>query len=122
MKSLHLFALSCVLSSAALISSPAFAHAVLKSSIPAAGASVDAAPKQITLSFNEKLEEAFSSVSLKDASGKDVATGKVQMDAANPATLRLDLPALSTGAYSVQWVAVGHDGHRRLGDFTFTVK
>jgi len=36
--------------------------------------------------------------------------------------MRVDVPALPTGAYSVTWAAVGGDGHRRKGDFKFTVK
>jgi methionine-rich copper-binding protein CopC len=36
--------------------------------------------------------------------------------------MRVDVPALPTGAYSVTWAAGGGDGHRRKGDFKFPVK
>jgi methionine-rich copper-binding protein CopC len=29
---------------------------------------------------------------------------------------------LSAGSYTVTWAVAGHDGHRRKGDFKFTVK
>ncbi|MBW8780056.1 MAG: copper resistance protein CopC [Burkholderiales bacterium] len=98
------------------------AHASLKASSPPAGATVEASPKDIALTFNEKVEEAFSAIALKDAGGKDVAAPKAHVDQADPTTLHLAAPPLASGVYTVQWVAVGHDGHRRTGDFKFTVK
>jgi len=98
------------------------AHASLKASSPTAGATVEASPKDIALTFNEKVEEAFSAITLKDAAGKDVTAPKAQVDQAAPTILHLAAPSLASGVYTVQWVAVGHDGHRRTGDFKFTVK
>jgi methionine-rich copper-binding protein CopC len=122
MKALHTMILATAMAAATLASPFAAAHAKLTGSEPAAGATVSTPPKELALTFNEKIEESFSSVTVKDAGGKDVANGKAHVDAANPAILRLDVPVLAPGAYTVKWVAVGHDGHRRNGDFTFTVK
>jgi methionine-rich copper-binding protein CopC len=122
MKNFQFLALACVLTGAMLASPFAAAHAKLTGSEPAAGATVSPAPKALALTFNEKIEASFSSMTLKDAGGKDVASAKAHVDAASPAVLRLDVPVLTPGAYTVQWIAVGHDGHRRIGDFTFTVK
>ncbi|HEV7815034.1 MAG TPA: copper homeostasis periplasmic binding protein CopC [Janthinobacterium sp.] len=122
MKALHTMILAIAMVAATLASPFASAHAKLTSSNPEAGATLAAAPKEIALTFNEKIEAAFSSITLADAEGKAVAPGKAKVDAANPAILRLEVPALSAGAYTVSWVAVGHDGHRRTGDFKFTVK
>ncbi len=98
-----------------------FAHATVKQSIPATGAVLDKAPPQIVLTFNEKVEPAFSSIEVKEFSGK-VVPGTSHVDPADPVVLRHDLPALGAGAYQVSWVAVGPDGHRRKGSFSFTVK
>jgi methionine-rich copper-binding protein CopC len=68
------------------------------------------------------VEAAFSSIVVQDGGGKDIEAGKAQVDAANPILLKLELPALGSGSYSVRWVAVGPDGHRRSGQFGFTVK
>ncbi|EGF33278.1 copper resistance protein CopC [Oxalobacteraceae bacterium IMCC9480] len=87
-----------------------------------AGSTLEVAPKKITLTFNEKVEATFSSIVLTNGEGKAVATSKAIVDEANHAIMRVDVPTLSTGAYSVTWVAVGGDGHRRKGDFKFTVK
>jgi len=122
MKKINALGFALVVATTAFFSQVAAAHASLKSSSPAAGATVEVAPKEVSLTFSEKLEEAFSAVTVKDAAGKDVATAKAKVDAADGTTLHLEVPALPSGAYSVQWVAVSHDGHRRTGDFKFTVK
>ena len=122
MKKLNALGMTLVVAASALFSQVAAAHASLKKSVPAADATVDVAPKEITLTFSEHVEEAFSTVTVKDAAGKDVSTAKSHVDAADGATLHLDVPSLQSGVYTVQWAAVTHDSHRRTGDFKFTVK
>jgi methionine-rich copper-binding protein CopC len=36
--------------------------------------------------------------------------------------MKLAVPTLAPGKYTVQYTAVGHDGHRRKGEYSFTVK
>ncbi|WP_454776790.1 copper resistance CopC family protein [Janthinobacterium tructae] len=122
MKTLRNIILATFILAATLATPFALAHASLKSSNPEAGASLAVAPKEIALTFNEKVEEAFSTIVLADGEGKTVAANKAKVDAANPAILRLEVPALNAGAYTVSWAVAGHDGHRRKGDFKFTVK
>jgi methionine-rich copper-binding protein CopC len=102
--------------------SAAWAHATLQSASPAKDAEVTTAPREIILRFNEKLEAAFSSAKLIDSSGKEVSSEKAMLDAANPSVMKLAIPALASGAYKVEYVSVGHDGHRRAGSYVFTVK
>lgn len=122
MKALHSVILATAMAAATLASPFASAHATLKSSNPEAGATLAAAPKEIALTFNEKIEEAFSTITLADSQGKEVVAEKAKVDAANPAVLRLNAPVLPAGSYTVTWAVAGHDGHRRKGDFKFTVK
>ncbi|WP_038493442.1 copper homeostasis periplasmic binding protein CopC [Janthinobacterium agaricidamnosum] len=122
MKAVHTMILAGAMAAATLASPFAAAHASLKSASPEAGAVLAAAPRDITLTFNEKIEEAFSTMTLADAQGKAVVAEKARIDATNPAILRLEVPPLPAGAYSVTWAVAGHDGHRRKGDFKFTVK
>lgn len=98
------------------------AHAVLKEAVPSAGSVLHATPKEVALTFNEKIEGAFSAISLTDPKGKPVATGKAHLDPENAATLQLALPTLPPGEYGVHWTVVGRDGHRRKGEYTFTVR
>jgi len=107
---------------AALASPFAWGHARLIRSDPASGATLTAAPKEIVLTFDEKVEEAFSTITLADAGGKALAAGKTKVDPSNPAVLRLEVPILSRGGYTVTWAVAGRDGHRRKGNFIFSVK
>jgi methionine-rich copper-binding protein CopC len=99
-----------------LATTPALAHAKLKSSDPAANASVKS-PNLIRLIFSETLEPAFSSAELTDAAGKTLPVSK----SVGGATITLMPLGLRPGAYSVTWHSVGHDTHRINGSFGFKV-
>ncbi len=122
MKALRTMIIATAMAGATVVSPFASAHASLKSANPEAGATLTAAPKEIALTFNEKVEEAFSTITLADGEGKAITADKAKVDAANPAILRLESPTLAAGSYTVTWAVAGHDGHRRKGDFKFTVK
>ena len=123
MKASQKYVLSALFASTAMVGyTSAWAHATLKSATPAKDAEITTAPKEIALQFNEKLEAAFSNAKLVDSAGKEVATDKATLDAADPSVMKLAVPALKAGTYKVEYVGVGHDGHRRKGDHSFTVK
>ena len=112
----------CGLVLMAVCSCAAMAHAIVTKSTPTKEAVLTAAPREVTITFNEKVEKLFSTAALTDVDGKAIATPKATIDPANPAVLRLAVPALGAGKYVVKWTAVGGDGHRRTGDIRFTVK
>ncbi|HEY2011403.1 MAG TPA: copper homeostasis periplasmic binding protein CopC [Rhizomicrobium sp.] len=99
-----------------LLATPAFAHARLVGSDPAADAKVKS-PGQIKLRFSENLEPSFSSARLVDAGGKTVPVSK---SVGGQTITLLPLP-LKPGAYKVTWQSVGQDTHRLTGSFGFTV-
>ncbi|WP_233801644.1 copper resistance CopC family protein [Paraburkholderia sp. HP33-1] len=103
------------------LASAAFAHVFPQKQEPGAGASV-AAPAQVKLTFDGPLEPAFSSLTVSDASGKQVSAQKSSVDAQRPAVMTVPLPTLTAGHYTVHWVAVASDGHRTHGDYGFDVK
>ena len=122
MKNLKTMMFASVFASAVLAAPFASAHAKLTGADPKAGSTLQVAPKEITLTFNEKIEQSFSSMSVVDSEGKPVTQEKAKVDVANPAVLRLPLAQIHTGTYTVKWAVAGHDGHRRTGDFKFSVK
>lgn len=106
--------------SVALGGGQALAHAQLMHAEPAANASVGA-PKTIVLHFNEALEAKVSSVKLTDIDGKAVAMkAAAAPDSKSLATT--PAAALAPGLYTVNWTAVGDDGHPMKGTYSFTVK
>lgn len=104
---------------AAVCAGQAAAHAKLVESNPAASATV-AAPKQIVLRFNEKLEAKFSGFDLSAGGAK----AAVRTSVASDGVTMIGAPAkpLTPGAYKVDWHAVTADGHRMQGSYGFTVR
>src|ERR1700719_1430019 len=96
----------------------AHAHAMLASASPPVGGSVGAAPRQITLSFTQGLEPAFSSVQVTDSKGARVDAGKAQVSGS---TMTVGLKALSPGTYRVHWHVLSVDTHKTEGSFSFRV-
>ena len=94
------------------------AHAKLLSTSPAAGAQLAAAPKVLTLDFNESVQLAVLKVS---GDGKEIS---VPYDSgASAAHVAVPLPALAPGTYQVRWSALTvDDGHVVKGTFSFVIK
>lgn len=111
--------LAVVLGCAATV---ACAHAKLEASEPKAASVLDHPPQRIRLQFNEVLEPAFSKIALADAKGAAIALSRVEADKDNRKSLAATLPPLRAGQYRVQWTAMGHDGHKTKGEYSFTVK
>jgi methionine-rich copper-binding protein CopC len=96
----------------------ALAHAQLERATPSVGGSVSSAPREVVLQFSEKLEPAFSTVSVRDAAGARVDRGNAR---ASGNTLRVSLDALKPGSYRVSWRVVSVDTHATRGDYSFRV-
>ncbi|MGJ7917640.1 copper homeostasis periplasmic binding protein CopC [Massilia sp. LXY-6] len=107
---------------ASTVSSSAFAHATLQSSDPRAGGTLDSAPKQVRLKFNEALEPAFSKIKLTGPQNKQIPVTATTVDKADPTVMTAPLPPLSAGEYHIQWATMSHDGHKVKGELTFKLK
>ncbi len=94
-----------------------FAHAKLKSSVPADGATVLAGLSEIEMKFSHPMRLTLVRVH-RAADDRDVplqgALPKAFADAAKVA-----VEALAAGAYDVSWTAVSADGHVMKGSFSF---
>ena len=97
------------------------AHAFLERAEPAVGSTVQTSPGEVRMRFSEKIEPAFSTIQVFDASGKEVDKRDVHLDRSNPALLRISLPPLQSGTYKVVWRIVSVDTHVTKGSFTFRV-
>ena len=98
-----------------------WAHAHPKSEVPGEG-SIVISVSDITITFDDALEPALSTLSVSDAQGKLVTNTKAELDTATHKTLHVNVPSLVSGVYLVKWVAVSLDGHRTSGAYHFTVK
>ncbi|WP_244138798.1 MULTISPECIES: copper resistance protein CopC [Burkholderia] len=100
----------------------AHAHIHPVHQFPSGSAAVSVGTKDVTIDFDERLEPAFSSVTVMDAHGVSMNSGQAVVDSANPKRISAQLKPLAMGRYTVMWVAVAADGHHRQGQYTFTVK
>jgi methionine-rich copper-binding protein CopC len=96
------------------------AHTALTKSEPAAGKTVTAAPKQIQLWFNEKIDAAVSKIELTGPSGK------VNLSPAHAMGEKSLMAGISgqiaDGSYTIAWQTAGDDGHVVKGSVKFTLK
>jgi methionine-rich copper-binding protein CopC len=99
----------------------ASAHAHLVRSTPAEGGTVKPAPTEVTLKFNERLEPSFSSAVIRDSNGKQVDKADAHVDKADRTTVRVSVPPLEAGVYTVEWRAMSSDTHKTNGAFKFQV-
>jgi methionine-rich copper-binding protein CopC len=103
------------------------AHARLVRSVPTDGASLPAAPAQLSLCFNELLEREFHAIELEVApSPSSHSTGRPlrlvsRVDSQDATCLTAQVPSLDPGPYVVRWRVVSRDGHTTRGLIRFRI-
>ncbi|MDQ4068414.1 MAG: copper resistance protein CopC/CopD, partial [Actinomycetota bacterium] len=100
---------------------PAVAHAELRSSVPANGATLTEAPRQVVLRFTQDVETTFGSVRIFDAAARRVDDGRVAHAGGDRAAVVVAVPRLADGPYVVTWRVVSADAHTARGAITFHV-
>lgn len=103
-----------------LTAGPATAHASLVSTDPSDGEQLDAAPTQITVTFNEPVEVPSGAVRVFDADAERVDLGPVETGSGAVVAVALpdDLP---DGGYAVTYRVLSSDAHPIGGVSTFTI-
>jgi methionine-rich copper-binding protein CopC len=101
-----------------LATGEASAHAFLDHAEPRVGNKVAMAPHQVTLWFTQKLEAAFSTITVTNAAGERVDTGKTRVSGNQ---MSISLRSGGAGTYRVTWHVLSVDTHTTDGNFTFQV-
>jgi methionine-rich copper-binding protein CopC len=101
-----------------LVTGEASAHASLDHAEPRVGNKVATAPREVTLWFTQKLEPAFSTITVTDPAGQRVNTGKTRVSGNQ---MSVSLRSGANGTYHVTWHVVSADAHMTDGSFTFQV-
>lgn len=104
-----------------LVPALAFAHAHLRTALPAPDATVTPAPTQVAIGFTEAVEPTLSSIAVLDPQGAHAETGAAMTAPGDAKQLIVQLKPLQPGRYTVQWRAVAVDTHRTEGTYRFTV-
>lgn len=101
---------------------PVGAHASLVRSVPAHRAVLGRMPDRVQLWFNERLEPAYSTVSVWNAAGAQVDARDVTVGPDDPRRLSVTVEARAPGLYTVKYRVLSVDGHIVDNRFTFTIK
>lgn len=115
-------ALAIALLATPLASVPAGAHAFLVRSAPAHRAVLGRMPERVQLWFNERIEPAYSTVSVWNAAGAQVDARDVTVGPDDPRRLSVTVEARAPGLYTVKYRVLSVDGHIVDNRFTFTIK
>jgi putative copper export protein/methionine-rich copper-binding protein CopC len=105
-----------------LLPREASAHGKLARSVPARGARLDAAPRELRLTFTEAIELTAARIALAGPDGAPVALSPLAHAGDSTRVLVTAITgSLAAGEHSVTWRIVGRDGHPVSGSFTFVI-
>ncbi|MBB1057362.1 copper resistance protein CopC [Dietzia sp. B19] len=107
-------------SPATVLAPVAAAHSVLVSVDPQDGATLETSPGEVSLTFNEEINQNFASVAV--TTGDDRTTLVVGEPTVEGETVTVALDDLADGAYTVGYRVTSADGHVVSGSSVFTVQ
>ncbi len=102
--------------------SQVYAHATLTKSEPPRRASLSAPPKHIQLWFNDEIEGGYASIIVLDSDKKSVTEALPEMVPGDLTSVKLQLPEINPGRYTVEYRVLSVDGHVVESSFGFMVK
>ena len=100
----------------------ALAHSGLQRAEPPVDSTLKRPPTEVKLNFTERLEPAYSTVRVEDGQGARVDRDDSHVDRSSPLLMRVTLPPLASGTYTVIWRVLSVDWHITEGRFTFRVE
>lgn len=96
-------------------------HAALARASPTPRAALDRSPRRVELVFTERLEPAYSRLSVWSDGGQQVDLTDVALEPGEARRLSVSLPPLPPGTYTVRYRVLSVDGHVVEAGFTFRV-
>jgi copper resistance protein C len=104
-----------------LLAVGAAAHSLLLEAAPAAGATLNAPPPQISLRFNNRIEKKLSTIRVLDERGAPRPVTVLVGDGGADRLIATVPAALAPGAWRVEWQVLSTDGHIVSGGYSFRV-
>jgi copper transport protein len=96
------------------------AHAELEKTTPIANSRMDISPTFVAIEFNEGLDRGGAKLLVLDKTSRNVAKG-APVSFNQGKGLRIALPKLGEGHYTVSYSVISADGHPVSGAYVFTV-
>ncbi len=96
------------------------AHASLVKTAPQADSRTDDSPESVEIVFNERLDSGGAKLLVLSESSRNVAKGELERIEEGKG-IRIGLPKLGDGHYTVSYSVISADGHPISGAYVFTV-
>jgi copper transport protein len=93
---------------------------VLLQAIPAPNSILQAAPQEIRLEFNERLQKELYSIKVYDDKG-ELSTDSPTILSANQKVISITIPELKSGVYTVTYHLISADGHAVKSTYVWTL-
>jgi copper transport protein len=87
-----------------------FAHATLEMAEPAPDSELTESPKEIVLTFDERLEDELYSIKVFNGNGERIVNAKPEMSK-DQTSIKQSLPDLPDGNYVISYNVISADGH-----------
>jgi methionine-rich copper-binding protein CopC len=104
-----------------MLATPAKAHAVLDTAVPAEDSLLPEAPRELILVFTQPIEPKLLRISLTGPHGRPLALAAPSIRHGGMEVV-VALPQLLSGTYRVEWRVVSVDTHPSAGNYNFQVK
>ena len=99
-----------------------YAHAYIKKSMPIENETIEKAPNEVTIQFDESIQPAFNSIKVFNTFGDRVDKENGQINPKHPSILMSGLKKnLPDGTYRIKWRVVSSDGHPVEGVIPFQI-
>ncbi|GKU84768.1 copper resistance CopC/CopD family protein [Niallia sp. NCCP-28] len=118
----HIASLLFLFISFFLLQSNASAHAYITNSTPVENESLDKAPKEVKIEFNEKIQSGFTVLNVLNSAGERVDKKDVAIDKQTQKSISVTLKnGLKNDVYTVEWRILSADGHSVSGMIPFSI-
>ena len=99
----------------------AFAHAYLRSAVPAVDSTVIQAPTEVSIAFTGAIEPSFSTIVVTNSNSRRMDDAHPRSTPGDTTHLSVGVGNLPPGTYTVVWHATSVDTHQTDGSYRFTV-
>lgn len=96
------------------------AHAALEQTTPSANSRLELSPQSVEILFNERLDSGGAKLLVLNELSRSVAKGEPE-SVSEGKGLKIALPKLAEGHYTVSYSVISADGHPISGAYIFTV-
>lgn len=100
--------------------SSVFSHTSVVETTPKEGEVLTVQPEQIIFEFSEPVTGNVVNIELLDQSAKRVQVSKSGI-LDEPTKIKVKIPKLNNGTYTVRWSMISADGHPSEGGYTFSI-